>query len=86
MDSILKSGLIKILDDFIIGRSNSYPCGWINTDDLRKIADMIDNGKYDKFGNEVCEYDEWNARSMTERRKINGRKKYYRDKQVYVFW
>ena len=57
MNSILKSGLIKILDDFIIGRSNSYPCGWINTDDLRKIADMIDNGKYDKFGNEVCEYD-----------------------------
>ena len=41
MDVILKSGLIKILDDFIIGRSNSYSCGWINTDDLRKIADMI---------------------------------------------
>ena len=54
---ILKSGLIRILESLAIGRSGNYPCGWINTDDLRKIADMIDNGEYDKFGNEVCEYD-----------------------------
>ena len=57
MNVILKSGLIRILEDSAIGRSGSYPCGWINTDDLRKIVDMIDNGEYDKFGNEVCEYD-----------------------------
>lgn len=57
MNVILKSGLIRILEDSVIERSGSYSCGWINTDDLRKIADMIDNGKYDKFGNEVCEYD-----------------------------
>ena len=57
MNMILKSGLIRILESFAIGRSGNYPCGWINTDDLRKIADMIDNGEYDKFGNEVCEYD-----------------------------
>ena len=62
MDAILKSGLIKILENFAVGRSISYPCGWINTEDLRKIADEIDNGKYDKFGNELCEYDKWNAR------------------------
>ena len=77
MDVILKSGLIKILDDFIIGRSNSYPCGWINTDDLRKIADMIDNGKYDKFGNEVCEYDKWNARFIGRKEKLWNLKKKY---------
>ena len=57
MSAILKSGLIKILENFTIGRSSSYHCGWINTDDLRKIADMINNSKYDKFGNEICEYD-----------------------------
>lgn len=57
MNMILKSGLVRILDNSVIGRSVSYPCGWIKTEDLRKIADAIDDGKYDKFGNEVCEYD-----------------------------
>jgi hypothetical protein len=54
---ISKTGLIKILNNFVIGCSASIPCGWISSNDLRKIADMIDNGEYDKFGNEICEYD-----------------------------
>ena len=57
MNMISKTGLIKILNDFVIGCSANIPCGWISSNDLRKIADMIDNGEYDKFGNEVCEYD-----------------------------
>lgn len=52
MNMISKTGLIKILNDFVIGCSAN-----ITSNDLRKIADMIDNGEYDKFGNEICEYD-----------------------------
>ena len=53
MSIIVKSALINILGEITIGRSKTYPCGWIETDNLRKIADMIDNGKYDRFGNKV---------------------------------
>lgn len=57
MNMISKTGLIKILNNFVSGCSASIPCGWISSNDLRKIADTIDNGEYDKFGNEICEYD-----------------------------
>lgn len=57
LNDILKTGFLKILDDFIIGRSVTYPEGWIKAEDLRKIADMIDNGQVDKFGNNIEEYD-----------------------------
>lgn len=56
MNDILKTGLFNILDDFTIGRSVTYPEGWIKAEDLRKIADMIDNGQVDKFGNNIEEY------------------------------
>lgn len=56
MKAILKIELMKIIEDFAIGCSVNHPCGWINTDDLRKIADMIDNSEYDQFGNEACQY------------------------------
>lgn len=54
---ILKDGLLRILNDYIIGRSSTYPDGWVKAEDLRKIADMIDNKQVDINGNEINEYD-----------------------------
>lgn len=50
MNKILKSGLIRILETVI----NSE---WVSADDLRKIANQIDDYVYDKYGNEIDEYD-----------------------------
>ena len=58
MSIILKSALINILGEITIGRSKSYPCGWIETDDLIKIVNIINSGKYDQFGNMVSNDDQ----------------------------
>lgn len=55
LNDILKTGLLKILDNFTIGRSPTYPEGWIRAEDLRKIADIIDKGQVDRFGNYIDE-------------------------------
>jgi len=54
---ILKVGLLKTLDHFIVGRSSTYPDGWVKAEDLRRIADMIDNKQVDINGNDIEEYD-----------------------------
>ncbi len=54
---ILKVGLLRILDNYIIDRSSTYPDGWVKAEDLRKIADMIDNKQVDINGNDIDEYE-----------------------------
>ncbi len=46
--TILYGELLDILDKKIIGRSVSYPCGWIKVEDLYKIADDIKSEKFRK--------------------------------------
>lgn len=47
---ILVSELISIISKNAIGRSTSYPDGWINVDTIQKIAILIENGNIDRFG------------------------------------
>lgn len=50
MNDLLFDEAVKILRNKVIGKSVSYPNGWINADDLYKIADDIKSSKIDKFG------------------------------------
>lgn len=57
MIKILKRSIfLKILEKFIIGRSVTYHEDWVTVESLREIADMMDNGEIDKFGNKIEEY------------------------------
>ena len=49
--------LIKLIEDSAIGRSVTYWKGFVKADDLIKIANMINNGEIDKFGNDITEMD-----------------------------
>ena len=44
---------VKVIQSLIIGRSISYPEGWIKIDDLEKIIQKYKNGEINRFGKEI---------------------------------
>ena len=56
--NICINNLIDIIKKNSIGKSLSYPSGWINSETIVKIAKLIENGKIDKFGKLQDQYDE----------------------------
>ncbi|WP_099467836.1 hypothetical protein [Konateibacter massiliensis] len=58
MDNTIETkALIKLIENSAIGRSTSYWKGFVKADDLIKIANMINKGEIDKFGNDIAEID-----------------------------